>query len=192
MREKNKKPHFKNFFQLLPTGVSIHLATPGFVDTPMLRASQAAAVSESSCCCIFWAGFPFFSFFLFLLPFHSSSLTPTNHTKKKRFKKRPPVPRRPAPLRRPLPSALRRRIHRQGDSQGNPLGPIPDPHGRPLSLARRGRRGGVGVGARGAPVAARRAAGAAPGAAGDDGALRDGDRHEEGPGKRGRRRGRSR
>lgn len=28
----------------MPTGVSIHLATPGFVDTPMLRASQAAAV----------------------------------------------------------------------------------------------------------------------------------------------------
>jgi len=30
--------------QLMPTGVSLHLATPGFVDTPMLRASQAAAV----------------------------------------------------------------------------------------------------------------------------------------------------
>ena len=34
--------------QLLGTGVTLHMACPGFVDTPMIREAQKAAVRASS------------------------------------------------------------------------------------------------------------------------------------------------
>ena len=38
--------------QLLGTGVTLHMACPGFVDTPMIRAAQNAAVRCQSQCFI--------------------------------------------------------------------------------------------------------------------------------------------
>lgn len=67
------------------TGVSIHLATPGFVDTPMLRASQAAAV-RLSCWSLFFLPFFFFA--------SSPSLAHVKGTKKTKKQNQSPAAQR--------------------------------------------------------------------------------------------------